>query len=78
MDLPALGRMTRPEPTFAELFTPKLVTLLREGYSFGDFKHDAFAGLTVAIVALPLSMAIAIGSELSPRRDSSPPSWAAF
>ena len=68
MELPAPGRIGRPEPTFAELFTPKLVTLLREGYTFSAFKHDAFAGLTVAIVALPLSMAIAIGSGLSPEK----------
>jgi hypothetical protein len=51
----------RREPTFAELFTPKLVTLLREGYSRSDFRADALAGSTVAIVALPLSMAISIG-----------------
>ncbi len=57
-------RATRP--TFTELFTPKLVTLLREGYGWADFRADALAGLTVAIVALPLSMAIAIGSGLSP------------
>ena len=55
-----------PSPRFAELFTPKLVTILREGYSWADFRADAIAGLTVAIVALPLSMAIAIGSGLSP------------
>jgi len=53
-------------PSFAELFTPKLVTLLREGYTAANFRADALAGLTVAIVALPLSMAIAIGSGLSP------------
>ena len=55
-----------PQPTFAELFTPKLVTILREGYGWPQFRADALAGLTVAIVALPLSMAIAIGSGLSP------------
>lgn len=55
-----------PAPTFAELFTPKLVTILREGYGWSKFRADALAGLTVAIVALPLSMAIAIGSGLSP------------
>ncbi|HEX2842080.1 SulP family inorganic anion transporter [Hyphomicrobium sp.] len=53
-------------PSFIELFTPKLVSLLREGYGWADFRADAIAGLTVAIVALPLSMAIAIGSGLSP------------
>jgi len=56
------------KPSFAELFTPKLVTILREGYGFGDLKADAIAGLTVAIVALPLSMAIAIASGVPPER----------
>ena len=56
------------QPSFAELFTPKLVTVLREGYGTRQFKADAIAGLTVAIVALPLSMAIAIASGVSPDR----------
>jgi len=47
-------------------FTPKLVTQLREGYSLAYFRKDALAGLTVAIVALPLSMAIAIASHAPP------------
>jgi MFS superfamily sulfate permease-like transporter len=47
---------------FVELFTPKLVTVLREGYGVRDLKADIVAALTVAIVALPLSMAIAIAS----------------
>ena len=55
-------------PTFSELFTPKLVTVLREGYGSKQFHADAIAGLTVAIVALPLSMAIAIASGVSPDR----------
>jgi SulP family sulfate permease len=56
------------QPTFAELFTPKLVTVLREGYRGADFRADVVAGLTVAIVALPLSMAIAIASGATPGR----------
>ncbi|MHB8272196.1 SulP family inorganic anion transporter [Bradyrhizobium sp.] len=56
------------QPTFAELFTPKLVTVLREGYGFAGFRADVIAGLTVAIVALPLSMAIAIASGVTPDR----------
>jgi SulP family sulfate permease len=56
------------QPTFAELFAPKLITVLREGYGFADFRADAVAGLTVAIVALPLSMAIAIASGVTPDR----------
>ena len=61
----AAGAQSRA-PTFAELFTPKLVTILREGYGLADLRADAVAGLTVAIVALPLSMAIAIASGLNP------------
>ncbi len=59
---------TPPRPTFAELFTPKLVTVLREGYGLAELRRDAISGLTVAIVALPLSMAIAIASGTSPDR----------
>jgi sulfate permease, SulP family len=56
------------QPTFVELFTPKLLTVLREGYGWRDLRADAVAGLTVAVVALPLSMAIAIASGVSPER----------
>lgn len=47
-------------------FTPKLVTVLREGYGLARFRADAFAGLTVAIVALPLAMALGVASGASP------------
>jgi SulP family sulfate permease len=59
---------TTPPPgaSFAELFTPKIVTVLREGYGLAHLRMDAVAGLTVAIVALPLSMAIAIASGATP------------
>ena len=56
------------EPSFVELFTPKLVTILQERYGLADLRADAIAGLTVAIVALPLSMAIAIASGTPPER----------
>ena len=49
-------------------FRPKLVSLWREGYGLRDLRADALAGLTVAIVALPLSMAIAIASGVGPER----------
>ncbi len=39
---------------------------MREGYNFSICKSDLVAGLTVAIVALPLSMALAIASGASP------------
>ena len=42
--------------------TPKLVTCLREGYGPRDFLADLGAGLTVAVIALPLAMALGIAS----------------
>ena len=52
----------------AHLYRPKLATVLSEGYSLGAFRSDVLAALTVAIVALPLSMAIAVASGVSPER----------
>src|ERR1700722_17553445 len=54
--------------SFVELFTPKLVTVLNEHYGLSDLKSDIMAGLTVAVVAIPLSMAIAIASGVTPDR----------
>lgn len=45
---------------------PKLLITLREGYDLKRFRADALAGLTVAIVALPLAMALGIASGASP------------
>jgi sulfate permease, SulP family len=52
----------------AHLYRPKLVTLIAEGYSFKAFRSDVTAALTVAVVALPLSMAIAVASGVEPVR----------
>ena len=49
-----------------KLFLPKTVTVLRQGYRFSDFRADGVAGLTVAVVALPLAMALAIASGAPP------------
>ena len=61
-----MTRQAAARASFAELFTPKLVTVLREGYGLRHLRMDAVSGLTVAIVALPLSMAIAIASGATP------------
>lgn len=45
---------------------PKLLTVLKEGYSPALLRADLLAGLTVAIVALPLAMALGIASGASP------------
>jgi SulP family sulfate permease len=50
-----------------EVFIPKLVTAFREEYGAAELRADLLAGLTVAIVALPLAMALGIASGASPR-----------
>lgn len=52
----------------AHLYRPKLITVFSEGYSVNALRKDAFAAITVAIVALPLSMAIAVASGVTPER----------
>jgi SulP family sulfate permease len=47
---------------------PKLATTFAEGYTSESFRKDVLAAITVAIVALPLSMAIAVASGVSPDR----------
>jgi sulfate permease, SulP family len=68
MSTPSSSPVSAAQPTFAELYAPKLFTILREGYTLKDLRADAIAGLTVAIVALPLSMAIAVASGVGPER----------
>ena len=47
-------------------FMPKSWICLKEKYTFLLFKKDLFAGITVGIVALPLAMAFAIASGVTP------------
>ncbi len=53
---------------FFAAYTPKVVVALREGYSRDLFMKDMMAGLTVAVLAVPLSLAIAIGSGVDPAK----------
>lgn len=52
----------------AHLYRPKLFTILAEGYGLAELRKDAVAGATVAVVALPLSMAIGVASGVPPER----------
>ena len=52
----------------AHLLKPKLITTFKEGYGLDRLRRDAIAGATVAVIALPLSMAIAVASGVSPDR----------
>lgn len=49
-------------------YTPKLITVFKEGYSFKTFTKDLSAGVIVGIVALPLSIAFAIASGVKPEQ----------
>lgn len=68
MDIPPPPVRPSARRSFIELFTPKIITVLREGYGLASLRTDLLAGLTVAILALPLSMAIAIASGATPER----------
>ncbi|ETD82126.1 SulP family inorganic anion transporter [Rhodobacter capsulatus] len=57
-----------PARVGAEPLLPMSVTAFAEGYDLARLRADLLAGLTVAIVALPLSMAIAIASGVGPER----------
>ncbi len=48
-------------------FAPKLYEVIRDkGYNMQYFRRDAIAGLTLAIISIPLGMAFAIASGVSP------------
>src|SRR5271169_5871064 len=49
-----------------ERWLPKSVLCLRD-YTLNKFGHDLVAGITVGLVALPLAMAFAIASGLTPQ-----------
>lgn len=49
-------------------FEPKLITVLREGYSRQLFVRDALAGVVVGVVALPLAIAFAVASGVRPEQ----------
>lgn len=51
---------------WGDRWLPKSVLCLRE-YNLNKFLHDVIAGITVGLVALPLAMAFAIASGLTPQ-----------
>jgi len=53
----------------SEEFTPKLVSTLVDGYNLSLLRKDTIAGLGVAIVALPLSMVIALAIHAKPEQE---------
>lgn len=60
-----MTKTTSPKTSYWREFIPKSWDFLSK-YSWDFFKHDTVAGLTVGVVALPLAMAFAIASGLTP------------
>ena len=50
------------------IFKPKLFAVLKLGYTKEQFTKDLFAGIIVGIVALPLAIAFAVASGVSPEK----------
>jgi SulP family sulfate permease len=62
-------RGTREDTAVAgRLLVPKLWTVLREGVSLRTVGRDVTAGVIVGIIALPLSIALAIASGVNPEQ----------
>jgi sulfate permease, SulP family len=60
------GPQTTPRP-LRQLPAAALRAVFREGYTRARFRSDALAGLVVGVVALPLSMALAINAGAPPQ-----------
>ena len=50
------------------IFRPELFSVLKQGYSKQQFTKDLFSGIIVGIVALPLAIAFAVASGVSPEK----------
>ncbi|HSH19975.1 MAG TPA: SulP family inorganic anion transporter, partial [Draconibacterium sp.] len=50
------------------IFSPKIFTVINKAYTGKQFTSDALAGIVVGIVALPLAIAFAVASGVSPEK----------
>lgn len=47
-------------------FAPKIYEVLKKGYTTEQFRRDCLSGMTVAVISIPLAMALAIASGVTP------------
>src|SRR5436190_23374627 len=59
----SVSQLSRPLPDWL----PRSIVILAGGYDAAAFVSDLIAGFTVGLVALPLAMAFAIASGLTPQ-----------
>ena len=50
------------------IFRPKFFSILKQGYDKKQLSKDVFAGIIVGVVALPLAIAFAVASGVSPEK----------
>lgn len=62
-----MSRMPRPSGYHFPLPGSALLNAWREGYTLATLKQDILAGLTIGVVAVPLSMALAIATGVPPQ-----------
>lgn len=53
---------------FSEISKPSLFSIWKQGYGKEQFSKDLFSGIIVGIVALPLAIAFAVASGVSPEK----------
>ncbi len=51
-----------------QIFKPKIFTVLKDNYKRREFSSDVLSGIVVGIVALPLAVAFAVASGVSPEK----------
>ena len=63
-----LNQQYRIEAAMKTFFRPKLFTLIKQGIGRKQLLSDTMAGIVVGIVALPLAIAFAVASGVSPEK----------
>ena len=51
---------------YSKNFAPKIYEVLKSGYTKAKFQRDCISGVTVAVISIPLAMALAIASGVTP------------
>ena len=51
---------------YGRQFAPKIYEVLKTGYDTEKFRRDCISGITVAVISIPLAMALAIASGVTP------------